>query len=140
MLLDAFSHVLQDFTYDDVRNGPSPMAWASLEIINPLADPADPTNWQASSSDGGSPGTDGAVISVPGDYDGNQIGEETTTIHLDGNIWQQCRRRDNGRRHRRQHSRCPPTMVAEVLFGPLELLACRVTRAPSSKFLRRWQS
>ncbi len=89
-LKDGFGVVLQSFAYsDDGLAG-----WAtlpddggpSLEYIGPLdgtedplagsaADPFDdPANWQASSADGGSPGSNGLTPSaLPGDYNNDQI-------------------------------------------------------------------
>jgi hypothetical protein len=60
------------FTYSD--DSPWPEAadgdGPSLEIIDPLGDPNDPTNWRASAADGGSPGDNGEPSSdLAGDYD-----------------------------------------------------------------------
>ena len=60
-LVGALGEVLQDFTYDD--NDPWPSRadgkGSSLEIINLLGDPTDPTNWRSSYEYGGSPGVAG---------------------------------------------------------------------------------
>ncbi|WP_425399136.1 lamin tail domain-containing protein [Aeoliella sp.] len=83
-LVDSFGTVLQSFTYDN--ESPWPTApdngGPSLEYIGPLtgtedplatspADPFDdPSNWQASTAIGGSPGTDGNTgPALAGDYD-----------------------------------------------------------------------
>jgi hypothetical protein len=71
-LSGPFGETLQDFTYHDTAPWPtSPDGGGeSLEIIDPLGDPADPANWRASAAPGGSPGT-GSAPPMPGDYDGN---------------------------------------------------------------------
>jgi len=71
-LLGPNGETIQDLTYDDVAPWPtSPDGFGpSLEIIDPLGDPANPANWRASATTGGSPGTDG-LPRIPGDYDGN---------------------------------------------------------------------
>jgi hypothetical protein len=75
-LLGPFGETLQDFTYDDIA--PWPMSpdgnGPSLEIIDPLGDPANAANWRASAHIGGSPGTDGVL--VIGDYDRNGTVEQ----------------------------------------------------------------
>lgn len=67
-LLTAGGAVIQSFTYDD--GAPWPTAsdgiGPSLEILDPFGDPTDPTNWRASTVDGGTPGV--ANI-LSGDFD-----------------------------------------------------------------------
>jgi len=66
---------IQDFQYDD-----DPVAWpaaadgagSSLEIVDPLGDPANPANWRASFYRGGSPGNSGLPPSIAGDFDADQ--------------------------------------------------------------------
>jgi hypothetical protein len=66
--VDPLGTTVWSFTYSDVApwptapdgNGPS------LEIIDPQGDPANPANWRASFTIGGSPGTDGLP---PADFD-----------------------------------------------------------------------
>ena len=65
-LVDSLGQVIHDFTYDDVEpwavsaDGDGP----SLEVINVNGDYSDPTNWQASATDGGTPG-DAPTVVVP---------------------------------------------------------------------------
>ncbi|WP_197527771.1 lamin tail domain-containing protein [Posidoniimonas polymericola] len=72
-LLDADGQVIQSLTYSDdppwptTPDGDGP----SLEIIDPLADPNDPANWQASLYVMGSPGSAG--LPIPGDYDASGV-------------------------------------------------------------------
>jgi hypothetical protein len=63
ILLDPLSQTLQDFTYDDAAPWPtSPDGdGASLELINPLGDPSNGSNWRASTFAGGSPGGDDVI-------------------------------------------------------------------------------
>lgn len=62
-LIGPVGETLQDFVWDDIApwpvtpDGDGP----SLEIIDPLANPADPANWRASAVTGGTPGSDGVV-------------------------------------------------------------------------------
>jgi hypothetical protein len=81
VLLGPYGETLQDFTYDDIAPWPvSPDGFGpSLEIIDPLGDPANPANWRASSLAGGSPGSAAAGM---GDYDRN--GSVATP---DYNLW-----------------------------------------------------
>lgn len=81
------SVLIQSFAYGDsnVSGWPADAdgEGKSLVFIGPFdanedptsgspADPYDnPTQWQASQQEGGSPGSDGAASSIPGDYDGN---------------------------------------------------------------------
>ncbi len=48
----------------------------SLEIIDPLGDPANPANWRASAAIDGSPGAE-TNLPIPGDYDGNGTVEQS---------------------------------------------------------------
>ena len=74
--LGPLGDTIQDFVYNNAApwptgpdgNGPS------LEIIDPLGDPAAPANWRASATVGGSPGA--ATASIIGDYDGNAVVDE----------------------------------------------------------------
>jgi hypothetical protein len=77
-LVGPYGETLQDFTYDDIAPWPSSPdgSGPSLEIIDPLGDPADPANWRASAATGGSPGDDGEPDPIPGDYDGNRTVEQ----------------------------------------------------------------
>ena len=81
-LLGPNGETLQDFIYDDVAPWPiSPDGFGpSLEIINPLGDPTSSANWRASTAVGGSPGTDGLIPPIPGDYDGNGTVEQMDLI------------------------------------------------------------
>jgi hypothetical protein len=81
-LLGPNGETLQDFSYDDTAPWPtSPDGdGPSLEIINALADPANPANWRASALAGGSPGS---AASTMGDYDRNG-----TVGTSDYNRWQ----------------------------------------------------
>jgi hypothetical protein len=53
---------LFDFTYDDADPWPvaADGAGYSLQVINPLGNLSDPSNWKASAEYGGTPGTTGA--------------------------------------------------------------------------------
>jgi hypothetical protein len=77
-LIGPFGETLQDFTYDDIAPWPaSPDGGGqSLEIVDPLGDPANSANWRASAAVGGSPGTSGLLEPIPGDYDGNRTVEQ----------------------------------------------------------------
>jgi hypothetical protein len=81
-LLGPLGETLQDFVFNN--SAPWPAAadgdGPSLEIIDPLGDPSNPSNWRASATIGGSPGTSGAQLK--GDYDGNSIVDED-----DRNAW-----------------------------------------------------
>jgi len=81
-LLGPNGETLQDFIYDDVSPWPtSPDGFGpSLEIINPLGDPASAANWRASAALGGSPGTSGLVPPLAGDYDSNGTVEQADLI------------------------------------------------------------
>ena len=63
-LVDSLGQVIHDFTYDDVEpwavsaDGDGP----SLEVIDLDGNYSDPTNWQASAADGGTPGDAPAVV------------------------------------------------------------------------------
>lgn len=83
-LLGPFGETLQDFIYDDIAPWPtSPDGGGpSLEIIDPLGDATNAANWRASAMVGGSPGTDGELEPIPGDYDGNRTVEQA-----DYNVW-----------------------------------------------------
>lgn len=98
-LRDQFGNILQHFTYDDdglagwptTPDGGGP----SLEYIGPLtagenpldtspADPFDdPSNWQASAVNGGTPGTGGATSTIDADFDNDSL-----VTGLDFLIWQ----------------------------------------------------
>jgi hypothetical protein len=58
VLLGPLGETIEDFTYGDSTPWPAAAdgAGSSLEIIDPLAEPSDPTNWRASYWPGGSPG------------------------------------------------------------------------------------
>jgi hypothetical protein len=81
-LSGPFGETLQDFTYHDTAPWPtSPDGGGrSLEIIDPLGDPTEPTNWRASAAPGGSPGTL-SPPAIPGDYDGNAAVEPNDYDH-----------------------------------------------------------
>jgi hypothetical protein len=68
-LLGPQSQVIQSFTYGDSSPWPSAPDGdgQSLEIIDPLGNSSDPSNWRASLYFIGSPGSDG--LPIPGDYD-----------------------------------------------------------------------
>jgi hypothetical protein len=63
------NQVIQSFRYDDSSPWPSAPDGdgQSLEIIDPLGNSSDPSNWRASLYFIGSPGSDG--LPIPGDYD-----------------------------------------------------------------------
>jgi hypothetical protein len=69
ILRGPLGQVMQSFTYDDSGTWPTAPdgGGPSLEIIDPLGDPSDPSNWRASLYYVGSPGTAG--MPLPGDYD-----------------------------------------------------------------------
>ncbi|HEX6961519.1 MAG TPA: lamin tail domain-containing protein [Lacipirellula sp.] len=69
-LTDPVGEVVQSFTYADVAPWPSAPDGngPSLEIIDPLGDATDPTNWRASFIPGGTPGGDGLP---PADFEGD---------------------------------------------------------------------
>jgi hypothetical protein len=74
VLLGPLGETLQDFTYDDFAPWPTAPDGngSSLEIVDPLGDPSDPTNWRASYYADGSPGSEGLPpAALPGDYDAN---------------------------------------------------------------------
>jgi hypothetical protein len=76
-LLGPLGETLQSFTYDDAAPWPTTPdgGGPTLEIINPLGDPNDPTNWRASFADGGTPGAASsppAVVSSTFEYDAAQ--------------------------------------------------------------------
>lgn len=75
-LRDASGQIVHSVTYSDLTPWPtSPDGdGPSLEIIDPLGDPNDPSNWRASIYQGGSPGTEG--LPIDGDYDRNGIVNE----------------------------------------------------------------
>jgi hypothetical protein len=79
-LIGPYGDTLQDFIYDDIAPWPtSPDGGGpSLEIIEPLGDPTNPTNWRASAIAGGSPG---AAAATPGDYDRNGTVQEADYNH-----------------------------------------------------------
>ncbi|MCO6044381.1 lamin tail domain-containing protein [Aeoliella sp. ICT_H6.2] len=84
-LLAASGAEILSFTYGD--SDPWPAAadgdGPSLEIIDPLGSPNDPTNWRASAVDGGSPGWSGeSVVQLAGDYD-----DSGTVDQLDYQVW-----------------------------------------------------
>jgi hypothetical protein len=72
-LVGPAGQTLVSFTYDD--DTPWPTAadgnGKSLEIIDPLGNPANPANWRASYYRGGSPGTAGTAPLYAGDFDGD---------------------------------------------------------------------
>jgi hypothetical protein len=74
-LLDPQNNVIQSWSYDDVGAWPAAAdgGGKSLEIIDPLASPSDPTNWRASYYRGGSPGTAGLAPPTPADFDGDGL-------------------------------------------------------------------
>jgi len=80
-LYTASGVFIQGFTYDDQSPWPTTPdgSGPSLEIIDPLGDHTDPTNWRASSAVGGSPGASG---DLPGDYNRNG-----TVDQLDYTLW-----------------------------------------------------
>ena len=82
-IVDANGAQILSFTYDDAAPWPDAADGdgPSLEIIDPLGDPTDPSNWRASSVDGGSPGMSGNPF-LPGDYDRNGAVEQA-----DFDVW-----------------------------------------------------
>lgn len=78
VLFGPFGEKLQDFTFDDEAPWPTEAdgGGPSLEIIDPLGDPSSPSNWRASATSGGSPGTHGASTFLAGDYDHNGTVED----------------------------------------------------------------
>jgi hypothetical protein len=78
------------FTYDDTTPWPTSPdgGGTSLEIIDPLGNPNDPTNWRASQAIGGTPGTPLAGdFDLDGDVDGRdfllwqrQVGSSATPV------------------------------------------------------------
>jgi hypothetical protein len=69
MLLGPQGQIIHSFTYDDSNPWPSAPdgSGRSLEIIDPLGNSSDPSNWRSSLYFIGSPGTEG--LPLPGDYD-----------------------------------------------------------------------
>ena len=87
VLLAADGTEIVSVDYDDSTpwtdapdgNGPS------LEIIDPLGDANDPSNWRASAMVGGSPGSAGFVIPMlAGDYDGSGVVDANDYV-----VWRQ---------------------------------------------------
>jgi hypothetical protein len=76
-LVGPLGEVLQDFVYDDAAPWPAQAGGGgySIEIIDPLGDPENPSNWRASHYYGGSPGGDG--LPLMGDYDRNGVVNQT---------------------------------------------------------------
>jgi hypothetical protein len=72
-LVGPLGEVLQEFEYDDADPWPAAAGGGgySLEIIDPLGDATNPSNWRASYYYGGSPGGDGQLRL--GDYDRNGV-------------------------------------------------------------------
>jgi hypothetical protein len=73
VLLGPLGEVLQDFTYNDEAGWPTAPdgGGKSLEIIDPLGDPTDPSNWRASYYAGGSPASEGLPPAIAGDFNGD---------------------------------------------------------------------
>jgi hypothetical protein len=84
VLLGPLGETLQDFTFDDLAPWPTAAdgSGSSLEIIDPLGDPASASNWRASATSGGSPGSGGAPTPLAGDYDHNGTVEDA-----DHGVW-----------------------------------------------------
>ncbi|HMP07683.1 MAG TPA: dockerin type I domain-containing protein, partial [Lacipirellulaceae bacterium] len=75
-LLGPAGELLQSFVYDDSPPWPTTPDGGgySLEIIDPLGDPANSANWRASYYLGGSPGFDGLPpTATPGDFNGDDL-------------------------------------------------------------------
>ncbi len=72
-LLGPVGETLQDFTYSDAGGWPGAADGngKSLEIVDPLGNPGDSSNWRASYSHGGSPGESGNPPATPGDFNGD---------------------------------------------------------------------
>lgn len=72
-LTDSTGSTILCFTYDDADGWPAAADGhgPSLEIIDPLGDPTNPSNWRASFANGGSPGSAGVTPFLAGDYDRN---------------------------------------------------------------------
>jgi hypothetical protein len=71
-LLGSLGQTIQDFSFDDVAPWPTAAdgGGSSVEIIDPMGDPASGANWRASFYAGGSPGTEGLPpAGTPGDFD-----------------------------------------------------------------------
>ena len=77
-LLGPLGETLQDFTYDDIAPWPtSPDGGGpSLEIIDPLGDPANPATGGPARRAAARRGTDGAPTVLAGDYDHNGTVED----------------------------------------------------------------
>jgi hypothetical protein len=73
ILRGPLGQILQSFTYDDISPWPTAPdgGGQSLEIVDPLGDSSDPSNWRASLYFLGSPGTAG--LPIPGDFDASGI-------------------------------------------------------------------
>ncbi len=75
LILDADGNAIHDFAYDDTDPWPTiaKSGGPSLEVIDTEGDYGDGRNWRASAANGGSPGSDGAV--VPPDPDADTDGD-----------------------------------------------------------------
>lgn len=71
VLLGPQDEIVQTFSYGDSGAWPAAAdgSGRSLEIVNPLSNSSDPSNWRASLYDLGSPGVEG--LPIAGDYDAN---------------------------------------------------------------------
>lgn len=66
-LFDRFGNIITSVDYDDAGAWPSEAdgGGRSLEVTDANGDPDDPANWQASSANGGSPGTINSAATLP---------------------------------------------------------------------------
>lgn len=83
-LRDAADNLIAEVTYGVNSPWPDVSGGYSLEVINPLGDPDLPTNWLASATMGGTPGSFTPVPALPGDYD-----RSGTVDTLDYQLWKE---------------------------------------------------
>jgi hypothetical protein len=85
ILVGPQDQIVQSFAYGDSDPWPAAAdgSGRSLEIIDPLGNSNDPSNWRASLYHFGSPGVDG--LAIPGDYDASGVVDTT-----DYGTWKQA--------------------------------------------------